>query len=646
MESAAQHDRGAMQAESLKPVHNIGQESQLLHTQQSDQFKHDSHKTHVTETQVNSQVSHHFDDNEMQYETLDGIAQDVSPKRAVDVHPKALGGKSQPKAGFLSRPAIFGDGVPTFVYEKAKDRQTLNLGRKQTQVSTPGLPAVDEGMITEQKRLSEIMLLICRLVPGKVTKTVNDHGEPKDQGAEARASLNEKAPLGASPQVRERLACSDPHRSIEAHNDRMHGQPQISAHLRQPPDDHLENRIPKNSHGRALTSQNISPYPIPIAGMIPILPVDDQSAVTTSGSRHLLDATSDNAMKDMPQATRSILVPTSGNTLRADPGKKTQLSAESSASKSPRGPETGSTPSRVRKNRRKSKQKTGSKSLVGAGSVARSGIPKDTPSVDCLLMLLSYYKHNSQKERNEAVELQRTKDAELDVTRRTVVDLNRQIEEVRERSEKGNQELRKYQKATPGWEKRLRELSAYIEELKKDYCKLRDDATAMMRQQTTLLNDKVDLVSAVKGSCLENDRQSGRATRVMKEARTIIKNLEQTVKNSERKYEESMSLLEAEEDRNDYLENEVASISVNQQRLLEMMGDCRSSIADKIDEIISWSMTPSKPTSNMEGSSIFLLEQCLGLLQESRNRGSATTEDFQRLATTLQAYGNRSVFEH
>ncbi|MCJ1392875.1 hypothetical protein MMC18_005747 [Xylographa bjoerkii] len=291
---------------------------------------------------------------------------------------------------------------------------------------------------------------------------------------------------------------------------------------------------------------------------------------------------------------------------------------------------------KVVKHRRKPRN---SRPLHDQDTPAKRPLSESMPTEEDLLQILLYRNQQEKKSRDVAKAVQQAREAELQNIKQAYELLRSQMEDVSKREKTQQAELAKYEKVLPGWKIKARKLEDYLKGLTNDHHTLRDDAQAIQRQQFLLQTDKANIVTDVKEACSAIGLHTTGSTKILSETRHHIDLLNQRHDAQALRAQEVAKLLEAEQERNQRLEQEVSKISLNQQRMTELLHTQRLELMEKLNEILTTSsaVVVSKPSDD-QACTRNMLDQCIKVLQEFKTTEHVEPDHVERLDASIKGY--------
>ena len=310
-------------------------------------------------------------------------------------------------------------------------------------------------------------------------------------------------------------------------------------------------------------------------------------------------------------------------------------------SKSPNHRELPQSPDRIRKPKPRRKTKPPN-TLHSVETQPKSQTIESAPSQEDLLNVLLFRAQQEKRGRDVAKAMQEAKDAELDEIKAHCIDLNAQIQVLRENEKARDILLEKYQKTVPGWKEKLRKFESYLTGLTNDHHQLRDGAKDIQKQQEALRTDGL----AVKASLGEIQGVLGQRSfgskDVLTKAKHEIELLEQVVHDQGAQLNEDSELLDYERKRNQRLEERISEITNNQTHMSDLVLSYRQAVAGKLDELLKHSQTlQSGDQKNDESQVEVKLDRCVSLLEEVRTSQTVKPSDLNHFETSIRSYAAR-----
>ena len=294
---------------------------------------------------------------------------------------------------------------------------------------------------------------------------------------------------------------------------------------------------------------------------------------------------------------------------------------------------TATNPAKVLKKRL---QKPGTES--GNNATIR---PHMTPAYneEELLHLLMIRHRHSQRERETFQAAQQAKEQEFQQLQKWTSDLQAQLLEIERRYSEKEAQLAKFKAAKPGWERKIKRLSDYVQGLTNDHNRLRDDARELQDRSISILKDREVLVSAVQETRPNTTKQHDDSVQVLTEARHGLELREQTIQHQQLELHGLQKLLAAEKERNTRLESEVSAFAAGYENLSKQLSGHRDNIMGKITELLDKTegfRAAVPPESQDHVNS--LLGQCVVFLEKLQGAGVTKPEDFESLNDSMRGY--------
>ena len=256
-----------------------------------------------------------------------------------------------------------------------------------------------------------------------------------------------------------------------------------------------------------------------------------------------------------------------------------------------------------------------------------------------LLHLLMIRHRHAQRERETFQVAQQAKEQEFQQLKNWASDLQAQLHQIECRYSEKEAQLAKFKATKPGWERKIRRLSEYVQGLTNDHNRLRDDARELQDRSSSILKEREVLVSAVHEARQNIAKQHSNSVQVVTEARHGLEMREQTIQHQQSELHDLQNLLAAERERSDRLENEVSAFAASYGQLLKQLSGHRDSIMGRITELLDKTedfRAAAPPESQDHLHS--LLEQCVALLEKFQSAGAAKPEDFESLNDSMHGY--------
>ncbi len=289
--------------------------------------------------------------------------------------------------------------------------------------------------------------------------------------------------------------------------------------------------------------------------------------------------------------------------------------------------------SKVLKKRRK-KPSTES----GTNAATRAHVAPAYNEEELLHLLMIRHRH-SQRERETFQVAEQAKEQEVQQLKNWASDLQTQLHETQCRYSEKEAQLAKFTATKPGWERKIRKLSDYVQGLTNDHNRLRDDARELQDRSSSILKEREGLVSAVQEARQNMTKQHSNCVQAVTEARLELEMHEQTIQHQQLELHNLQKLLIAERERNDRLESEVSAFAASYGQLSKQLSGHRDNIMGKISELLDKTegfRTAAPPESQDHLKS--MLEQCVSLLEKFQSAGVTKPEDFENLNESMHDY--------
>ncbi len=265
----------------------------------------------------------------------------------------------------------------------------------------------------------------------------------------------------------------------------------------------------------------------------------------------------------------------------------------------------------------------------------------NSPTEEDLLNVLLYKRKQAALEREKIQESQQAKDAELQHSIEVSNELYAQLQDLSQRYSEKEAELSKIKACKPGWESKLKKLNNYVKGLTNDHNRLRDDATLITEQQTSILKDKNDLLGTLREVYQATQRGNARSSKAVTEARHDLEMLEQTMQHQQLKFREEEALLHSERLRSNHLEEQISAFTSSRAELQESFAEHREAITQKLNDLFNIASKHVQVTAS-EASQDDLrptLEHCITLIEAlPKADGGVKAADFQQLEASMRKY--------
>ena len=294
---------------------------------------------------------------------------------------------------------------------------------------------------------------------------------------------------------------------------------------------------------------------------------------------------------------------------------------------------TTTNPSKVLKKRR---QKPSTES--GTNATTRPHVAPAYNEEELLHLLMIRHRH-SQRERENFHVAQQAKEQDFQQLKSWASDLQAQLLETERRYSEKDAQLAKFKAAKPGWERKIKRLSDYVQGLTNDHNKLRDDARELQERSISILREREVLVSAVQEARQNITKQHSSSVQVVTETRHGLEIREQTIQHQQSELDNLQKLLTAERERNHRLEREVSAFAASYGQLSKQLSGHRDNIMGRITELLDKtegfrSAAPLESQDHLNS----LVEQCVILLQKFQGAGVTKPEDFESLNDSMRGY--------
>lgn len=293
-------------------------------------------------------------------------------------------------------------------------------------------------------------------------------------------------------------------------------------------------------------------------------------------------------------------------------------------------------PSKVLKKRR---QKPNTES--GTNATTRPHVAPAYNEEELLHLLMIRHRH-SQREREVFQLSQQAKEQDFQQLKNWASDLQAQLLETERRYSEKEAQLARFKAAKPGWERKIKRLSDYVQGLTNDHNRLRDDARELQDRSISILKEREVLASAVQEARQSTTKQHSNSVQVMAEARHGLEIREQTIQNQQSELHNLQKLLAAERERNHRLESEVSAFAASYGQLSKQLSGHRNNIMGKITELLDKTegFRAAAPLESQDRINS-LLGQCVVLLEKFQGAGVTKPEDFESLNDSMHGYFER-----
>ena len=257
-----------------------------------------------------------------------------------------------------------------------------------------------------------------------------------------------------------------------------------------------------------------------------------------------------------------------------------------------------------------------------------------------LLKLLMYRRRQGQQELEYFRATQHQKEAEIQTLRDLSNDLDAQLQEVIQREAQKTVELSTVNANKPIWECRIKRLVDYVKGLTNDQKRLREDANELYKQHEDLFVTKRQLQETLDDARKSVEQQRLRSQQYKNDARHRIESLEQTVHNQSTQIRSDETLLTAERERSNRLDDHISRITTSHGHLVDLFAGHRDTIAGKIDELLHQAQSVVSPVEAADSNDSIspMLEQCVGMLQKLHEADTIKPKDLQKLNDTMDSF--------
>ncbi|MCJ1477769.1 hypothetical protein MMC13_006442 [Lambiella insularis] len=260
------------------------------------------------------------------------------------------------------------------------------------------------------------------------------------------------------------------------------------------------------------------------------------------------------------------------------------------------------------------------------------------PSEEDLLTILLFRTQQEKRARDAEKAHLHAREAEHHRTRQALALLRSQIEQVSQRERLKEAELVKYGKVLPGLKEKAKKLEDFLKGLTNDHHKLRDDSIMLRRQQQSLQEDKVDIFTCIEEAREAIGRHPTGVQSVLAEARHHVDILEQKNEAYALQAGRDAELLQAEQVRNQRLEQELSKVTTSQHQIIELLQSHRADLMDKLNETLLCSATGNAVSDDERNHVNDMLNQCITLLEEVKGIQNVKPEDLEKLDESVKGY--------
>ena len=269
------------------------------------------------------------------------------------------------------------------------------------------------------------------------------------------------------------------------------------------------------------------------------------------------------------------------------------------------------------------------------------------PEGDLLQMLVFQHKQGEQERKMLQKKLQ-AKEAEYKELYAASEDLYGQLQDMSQRSSDNEAQLSKFKEAKSRYEGKIKRLTDYVQGLTNDHNRLRDDARAIREEQDSARQEKQAIFDTLREVYKTSEERHLKSKKEVMEARHDMNILAQTMSNQKSELRKEEADLASERERNNRLEEQIASFNVAQTRLLDAFAVQGDTITAKLTDLLQ----RSKPVE-VTGLAALpdnlqpMLEQCVSMVKELPDTTSATRQaDFEKLDHSVCGYFKEYVTLH
>lgn len=597
-------------------------------------FNQDSHRTHVTETQIEEL------DLSSQRSITD--SREHSPANDTTNAPfRSTGPQRHVKAKF-TRPVSAGDIHTGFKFGKAPAPKTLDLagGRKPATSATANPDDPSE--------------YACRR---HIIYHTNSYIVPPPQPSQLRLSIgqdqqqngsNLPAPMACnSYQMRSNSRPSSPSKvPVRDSDTQLRGtapQTYLAGEIPQELAEHISNNTVQES-------QSINPKDIlPILRTAIASPtakatqheIAQQKSRSVSKASRLPNQTAQNEAGNDSIPFQKEMFPgnIAGSLLR--PSHSTHVDCNG-----PTTPTANIGQESIQPGRKVTKRKPATKTKSAAGkaqvqsaeavspqdSATSNGIAPPTEEEQLLEALWLRYWTQLHQRKIDQSQLKSTA-AELTRTQEANGTLQTRLHETQHFAERAQAELNKNKSNMAALRVKLGKLTEHISGLSNEHMQLKQDSICIRNRQEEIGKDKAKINATMK------DVHLAELTEVKTNADHRIRLLEQTVENQERQLEEDWDLLRTERDRNLRLEAEIKKISDKHDELMRDAVVHRQAMSGQLSELLI--ICEKRPAASSSDNDVRLetrLQEFTNLMKELRDADRVTPSDFQKLNSSVRNY--------
>ncbi|KAF6222511.1 hypothetical protein HO173_003204 [Letharia columbiana] len=268
--------------------------------------------------------------------------------------------------------------------------------------------------------------------------------------------------------------------------------------------------------------------------------------------------------------------------------------------------------------------------------------PKETYIEGDIIKLLMYHRWQGQQELEYFRTTEHQMEAEIQQLRDMINYLSGQLHEVVQRETWKTAKFLRLKANKPIWESKIKQLNDYVKGVTNDHKRLGEDADDLHKKHEDVFLARNELHYTLEDSQKSAEQERIRSQQLGDEARHRIENLAQTVQHQSTQLRGDESLLMAERERSNRLEDQISRITASHGRLLEIFTSHRDTITSKIDDLLHQAQSIVPPNKNSESESHGqvgpMLEQCFTILQKLHNADTVKPEDLRKLNDNMDSF--------
>ena len=261
---------------------------------------------------------------------------------------------------------------------------------------------------------------------------------------------------------------------------------------------------------------------------------------------------------------------------------------------------------------------------------------------DDLFRLLMYRRSQGQQELEHFRAMQQQKDIEIQNLREMSGQLSTQLEDLVQREALKTAELSKIKARKPVWERKIKHLSDYVKGLTNDHKRLREDSDDLRKQYEDIFVAREEWHSTLTDAQKSMEQERVKFQELKNGAQSRIEALVHTVQSQSDQLKSDESLLLAERERSNRLEDRISSINAGHGKLLELFNSHRDSITDRLDGLLNHAQTlvPPERSSELHSDDLIrpMLEQCLEMLQRLQEARTVKPDELKNLNDTIDRF--------